>query len=65
MTNVQILELKQTPANVKMLRQQFKLTQQQLATASGIDPAAIIHAEFDISPLTDKQWKQLISTCLD
>ena len=58
-----ILSLEQTAYNVKNIRMRAGLTQQEVAALAVVDPAKVIQAEFEIAPLSDKEWHQLLEVC--
>lgn len=58
-----ILQLEQTAYNVKDIRVRAGLTQQEVAALAVVDPAKVIQAEFEIAPLSDIEWRQLLEVC--
>jgi transcriptional regulator with XRE-family HTH domain len=62
-STVAIMSLEQNAYNVKSIRIRAGLTQQEVAALAMVDPAKVIHAEFEISPLSDTEWQSLLEVC--
>jgi transcriptional regulator with XRE-family HTH domain len=62
-STVAIMSLEQNAYNVKSIRIRAGLTQQEVAALAMVDPAKVIQAEFEISPLSDVEWQSLLEVC--
>jgi DNA-binding XRE family transcriptional regulator len=56
----EMLDMDQTPANLRATRIRAGWTQQEAALEVGISPSQIDNAEDGLNPLTDDIWRKFI-----